>query len=215
MASSGGISGLAVAVAAAGGVLVYAGFRGINPLEALREVTSGSPPPVKGSPTDLAGVQPATAGSSGQSGLADGKRASVVSAAQKYSGDTYSQAKRRQAGFSDCSSFVDKALKDAGISPPGSAWANTANYRASGQWRTIPAAQAQPGDIAISSAHMVLITANGGTSAIGQERTGVNVRTGSVKSLFGSQSYVFKTYTGYTVSAGSGSGSGGGGGGSW
>lgn len=186
-----GISGPAVAVATIGAVLVYAGFRGVTPLQALRDIGSGAPPAVAGHPADL------TASVSSGTGSATGQRGSVVAAAQKYVGDTYSQAKRTQTGFSDCSSFVDKALKDAGIAPPGSPWASTANYRMSPAWKTIPAAQSQAGDIAISSSHMVLVTGQGGSSAIGQERTGVNVRTGSVASLFGSQSYVYKTWTGY------------------
>lgn len=210
--TSTGVSGVAVAVASLGGVLVYAGFRGVSPLQALRDVTSGSPPPVVGNPTDV--PAPATAGSSGQSGFGDGKRATVVAAAQKYAGDQYSQAKRTQPGYSDCSSFVDKALKDAGIKPPYSAWANTANYRMSPEWKTIPASQAQPGDIAISAGHMVLVTGAGGTSAIGQQNSKTDVRTGVVGNLF-SVPYVYKTYTGYTKTPGTGQGSGGGGGGSW
>jgi hypothetical protein len=210
--TSNGVNGVAVAVATFGGVLVYAGFRGVSPLQALRDVTSGSPPPVVGNPTDA--PVPATAGSSGQSGFGDGKRGTVVAAAQKYVGDQYSQAKRTQAGYSDCSSFVDKVLKDAGIKPPFSAWANTANYRMSPEWKTIPASQAQPGDIAISSGHMVLVTGAGGTSAIGQQNSKTDVRTGVVGNLF-STPYVYKTWTGYAKTPGTGQGSGGGGGGSW
>jgi cell wall-associated NlpC family hydrolase len=151
---------------------------------------------------------------SATSGFGDARRAAVVTAAQKYVSDIYSQAKRTQTGYSDCSSFVDKALRDAGITPP-STWANTAIFRMSPEWRTIPASQVQPGDIAISAAHMVIITASGGTAGIGQQRTGVNVKTGTMATLFGSQSYVFKTWTGYTAAPAAGGGDGGGGGGSW
>jgi len=130
---------------------------------------------------------------------ASGLRGAVVAGASANSGDTYSQARRTQPGYSDCSSFVDKALHSAGIKPPGATWANTTNFRLAGDWRTIPASQAQPGDIAVSVGHMVLVTGAGGSSAIGQERTGVNVRTGSVASLFGSGTkYVYRTYRGYS-----------------
>jgi hypothetical protein len=208
----GGISGLAVFVTTAGAVVAYAGFRGISPLQALREVSGGKPAPVVGKPAQIA----VSGGGGGTaSGFGDGRRATVVAAAQKYAGDLYSQEKRTQPGYSDCSSFVDKALKDAGIAPPSSPWANTALYRLSPEWRTIPASQAQPGDIAISAAHMVLITAAGGASGIGQQRKGVNVKTGSMATLFGSQSYVFKTYTGYAPGGSAGGGAGGGGTGSW
>ena len=208
--TSNGISGVAVAVAAFGGVLVYAGFRGVSPLQALRDVAGGKPPPAHGTPTTPITVTSPPS----SSGLTDPRRAAVVAAAQKYVADQYSQLQRRQPGYSDCSSFVDKALKDAGIQPPGDPWANTANFRASGDWPTIPAAQVDVGDIAISVSHMVLITAKGGSSGIGQQRPYVNVKTGDMRTLFGSQVYDFKTYRGYSHPA-AGSGSSGGGGGSW
>lgn len=195
--TSAGISGVAVAVASVGGVLVYAGFRGVSPIQALRDVSSGNPPPVTSKPLGAPDTSITHGG--------DGQRASVVAAAQKYVGDSYNQARRRQAGYSDCSSFVDKALKDAGIDPPFNEWANTANYRMSPQWKTIQKNAALPGDIAISAGHMVLVTGQGGSSAIGQQRPGVNVKTGSVSSLFGKgTNYVYKTYTGYPAATGGG-----------
>lgn len=212
--AKGGISGTGVAVTAFGAVLIYAGFRGVSPLQALRETAGGSPPPVASQSTPPLVSQ--------QSGLNSGdtRRAAVVAATQKYVGDVYSQARRREPGYSDCSSFVDKALRDVGIAPPFSPWANTANYRMSPEWRTIPANQALPGDIAIAVGHMVLITAPGGAAGIGQQRPGVNVRIGDMRTLFGSQSFVFKTYTGFKPAPGAGQGSGGQGkdekaGGSW
>lgn len=211
--TSGGINGLSIGVTTVGLVLVYAGYRGVSPLTVFKEVSGGKLPPVVGKPTP-APLGPGGGGGTA-SGFGDGRRASVVAAAQKYTGDIYSQTKRTQPGFSDCSSFVDKALKDAWIAPPFNPWANTALYRTSPEWKTIPAAQVQPGDIAISAAHMVLITAAGGTSGIGQQRSNVNVRTGNMKTLFGSQSYVFKTYTGYSATPAVGGGGGGGGTGSW
>lgn len=207
--SGNGISGVAVAVASFGAVLVYAGFRGVSPLHALRDVAGGHPPPATGKPTSPIITSPTSS-----SGLTDARRAAVVAASSKYVNDQYSQLQRRQVGYSDCSSFVDKCLKDAGIQPPGDPWANTANYRASGDWPTVDAAQVDVGDIAISISHMVLIIAKGGASGIGQERPFVNVQTGDMRKLFGSQVYVFKTYKGYSHPV-AGGGGGGGGGGSW
>jgi hypothetical protein len=197
MAASGGINGLSIGVISVGAVLVYAGFRGVSPLQVFKEVSSGKLEPVTGKPTTDPVVAAGGVGNIIINTAGDVQRGLVVSAAQKYTKDVYSQGKRTQPGFSDCSSFVDKALKDAGIAPPLNPWANTALYRISPEWKTIPASQVLPGDIAISAAHMVLITAAGGTQGIGQQRTNVNVRTGTMKELFGSQSYVFKTYTGY------------------
>lgn len=188
---------MAVSVATLGAVLVYAGLRGISPVQALRDVAGGKPPAVIGNPVTLvpsADTVPAGGSTPPPSGL----RARVVSAAQANSGDTYSQPKRRQPGYSDCSSFVCKALQAAGIKPPGSPWANTANFRLAGDWKTIPLAQTGPGDIVVNSHHMILITGAGGSSAIGQQKTGVNVRTGRASSLISGG--VARTYRGYTSS---------------
>lgn len=71
-------------------------------------------------------------------------------------------------------------------------------YRLASTWKTIPQSSSQPGDIAVNSRHMVLVTAAGGTAAIGQERTGVNVKTGTVAALMGGTGgYVYRTYKGY------------------
>jgi len=209
--ASGGLNGLSIGVTTVGAVLVYAGFRGVSPLQVFKEVSSGKLAPVTGKPTPdvVPGVTPPP------SGFGDARRSAVVAAAQKYTGDTYSQLKRTQPGFSDCSSFVDKALRDAGIKPPVTQWANTVNYASSPEWRTIPTSQVQPGDIAIGPGHMVLVTAAGGTQGIGQQRPNVNVRTGSMATLFGKVPYVFKTWTGYAKGGAAGEGSGNGGGGSW
>jgi hypothetical protein len=209
--ASGGINGLSIGVTTVGVVLVYAGFRGVSPLTVFKEVSGGKLPPVTGKPT----TDPTTGAPALPSGFGDSRRAAVVAAAQKYTGDIYSQAKRTQPGYSDCSSFVDKALRDTGIAPPMNPWANTALYRISPEWKKIPASQVQPGDIAISSAHMVLITSAGGASGIGQQKPNVNVRTGNMATLFGSQTYWFMTWTGYTKSGAAGEGSGSSGGGSW
>lgn len=184
-----GLSGVAVAFMGLGGVLVYAGFRGVSPAEALRAVAGGKPEPVEGHPVELVGAS--------VGGIIAGAAASgsVVAAAQPYMNDRYSQARRREPGWSDCSSFVDKVLEGVGIPPPVK-WAASANYRLTTEWRTIPAAQAKPGDIAVSGGHIVLVTAPGGASAIGQQNPRVNVRTGSVANLMGRQSYVYRTYVG-------------------
>jgi cell wall-associated NlpC family hydrolase len=188
MTTSTGISGTAVAVATAGAVLVYAGLRGVSPLQAVRDAAGGKPPPVTGKPTT--DPVPLSSNNAG--------RNAVVAAAQKYMSDKYSQLKRTQPGYSDCSSFVDKALMDAGISPPQFKWAATANYRLSTEWVNTTAASSGPGDIAVSATHMVLITGAGGSSAIGQQNPRANVRTGTVAQLMTNAGpYVYKTYKGY------------------
>jgi hypothetical protein len=189
VANGNGISGLAVAIAAVGGILVYAGFKGKTPIGALREVSSGKPSPVSSVGTTLGGTAGNAAGAVG--GVIAGTT-NVSAAAQKYVGDRYSQEKRTQVGWSDCSSFCDKIFTDIGIPPPVK-WAATANYRVSPNWVNIPLSQTRPGDIAINGHHMVMITAAGGTAAIGQQNPRVNVRTGTVQALM-SNDYVCKRY---------------------
>lgn len=183
-----GISGVSVALAAAGGILIYAGFKNMSPVGALRDVSTGKPSGISNVSTDLsAGVSLA------QGAVSVAQGAAVLSVASKYEKDKYSQARRTQTGWSDCSSFCDKILTDMGIPTPVK-WASTANFRISGSWVNIPLADTKPGDIAINSHHMVMITASGGAAAIGQQNTNVNVRTGTVKDLM-SNDYVCKRYT--------------------
>jgi hypothetical protein len=195
--TTGGINGTALFAAAVGGVLVYAGFAGVSPAAALRSISTGRPAapgtqPVLLAGTDLGIVAAGVAGNA--------LRSQVVAAAGKYMGDRYSQLRRRQPGWSDCSSFVDKCLRDAGIKPPYDPWANTTLYLMSPEWRTIPAAAVLPGDIAVAVGHMVLITAAGAAMAVGQENPRINVRTGPPGSLFSrSEHYVFKTWRGYSA----------------
>lgn len=194
--ADGGISGLAVAFATAGGLLVYAGLKNLSPAAALRDVSTGRPSPVVDQGVELSGAAASAAVGGlgvGAGGAAAAAGGAVAAAAAKYMGDRYSQLRRTRAGWSDCSSFADKVLSDVGIRPPVR-WASTANYRASPEWVTIPREQARAGDIAISSGHMVLVTGTAGASAIGQQNPRVNVRTGSVDQLMGSQSYVYKRY---------------------
>lgn len=188
MASGKGISGVAVAIAAAGALVAYAGFRGVSPLDALRDLGHGRVPKV---PHRSANLDP---------GLSAGRAAAdligtsgIVRAALQYKGDQYSQARRWQDGYSDCSSFVGKALKAVGIDPPPGS--TTAGYYLSDRWMTIPLDQARAGDIVVSAtaatigAHMVLVTGPG--QAIGQQNSRDDVETGSIKNLMAGTRYKY------------------------
>ena len=48
-------------------------------------------------------------------GLDKVKVEKFIAAAMKYKGDTYSQLKRMEKGYSDCSSLIYKALRDSGL----------------------------------------------------------------------------------------------------
>jgi hypothetical protein len=116
----------------------------------------------------------------------------LVQAVQAYRGDKYSQARRWQNGYSDCSSFVGKGMKALGLDPGGS---TTLTYLASSKWSTISKSSAGAGDIAVNSSHMVLITGNG--TAIGQENPRRNVQEGSLSDLMsGTGPYVVRRYKG-------------------
>lgn len=180
--ASGGISGTAVAVATGGAVLIYAGFRGVNPAQALRDVASGKAPAVEATSAGLtagggAGVIPA--GYVPGSGV--GGR--LVQAAMQHRSEKYSQARRWQPGFSDCSSFVGKALKDIGITPPGASV--TGSYLVWRGARTVPRSQIREGDLLVSGGHIVIAMSGG--QAIGQQNGRQNVQIGPISSLMSGQ----------------------------
>lgn len=171
-----GISGLSVGVITAGGLLVYAGIRGVSPLQALRDVSTGQPPAVP----DRVPIGGDVAQSAEQAGA-------VTGALSSFTTDKYSQLKRTRPGFSDCSSFVCKVYHSKGIAKPDGRmeWPNTTAFASSPAFETVTREETVPGDIAVvSGKHMVMITANGGTAAIGQQNPTVNVRTGSIEALF-------------------------------
>lgn len=202
--ASGGVPGVAVGMAGVAALLMYAGFRGVSPIEALRDVATGEP---KGL-ADQAGMHEALwegvsgqgAGGSG-SGAAQASLSGVsvagphpefVTAAGEFAHDVYSQARRWKPGYSDCSSFVGKALKRAGVTPPGAS--TTSSYLA---WRkAVPVSKSEigAGDFLVSSGHMALALNN--SMAIGQQRAGRNVQVGPIASIMWGQSWVALRYTG-------------------
>lgn len=196
---------MAVGMAGAAALLIYGGFRGLNPLDALREVATGKP---KGLADQAAAHEalwegvPSSGGGTGSgaaqaslSGISvTGPHPEIVTAAGAFAGDVYSQARRWQPGFSDCSSFPGKALKSIGITPPGAS--TTSSYLA---WRKLaPIAKSEigAGDFLVSSGHMAIAINN--STAIGQQRTGVNVKVGPISQIMWGQSWVALRYTGST-----------------
>jgi cell wall-associated NlpC family hydrolase len=200
-----GISGLSVGAVVAGGVLVYAGIRGVSVPTALREVVSGSgPTPLdRGAPVGAAVANLATAGGAYSAGTALGSSValggispvsgSLVAAALKYRGDHYSMARRWDPGFSDCSSFVGKAFKDIGIKPPGASVC--VSYLGWSKLRKINRKQLAAGDLCVTATHMSLATGN--NTAIGQQNSRENVQTGTPESImYGVGTVTYLRYTG-------------------
>jgi len=196
--ASSGLSGLSVGVITVGGLLVYAGIRGVTPLQALRDVSSGKPPTI---PNQGASVD--SGGNVAQ--LGQGTVGTITAGARMFAADKYSQARRTEPGYSDCSSFVDKAYHAAGIELPDGRmkWPNTTAFATAPAWRTINASETKPGDIALAISptghnHMVLITAAGAAEAIGQQNPLTNVKTGTIPQLFANVGgdIVYRTYIG-------------------
>lgn len=206
--AGGGVPGIAVGMAGAAALLMYAGFRGTTPLDALRDVATGKPKGLAeqaGARTalwDAVAAEGAAGGGAGggigQASLQGGTHPEFVTAAGHYSHDIYSRPKRWQKGYSDCSSFAGKALKDCGVTPPGAS--TTTSYLA---WRkAVPISKSQigAGDLLVSSGHMAIAVNN--TTAIGQQREGRNVQVGPISQIMWGQSWVALRYTG-TSSKGS------------
>lgn len=194
--ASGGISGVAVALAAGGGVLIYAGFQGQSPLAALKDITSGktkalTPGTVSftNDPTTIGSVVPASFATGSASAI--GVR--LAAAAVTHRNEKYSQAKRWADGFSDCSSFVGKSLKDVGITPPGGS--TTVSYRTWTALKTVSRDEIQTGDILSGPGHVAI--ALDSTRAIGQQNGRQNVRVDAIDSImFGQPGWVPRRYVG-------------------
>jgi hypothetical protein len=190
----------AVLLVTVGGVLAYAGFTNRNPLEALRELSTGKP----AVPRNTSGIDPEEYSSTAKrySGdiptdiIAGEGIPALPHAVARFSGDKYSQLKRWQNGYSDCSSFVGKGLKSLGVKPPGPS--TTTAYLSSKDWKRIPSSDARSGDVAVSLNHMVVYTTN--SRGIGQQNPRSNVKRGAVKDLMvGNTPYVTLRFVGGTA----------------
>jgi hypothetical protein len=192
-----GVSGLGLAIATGGALLVYAGLKDVSPLDALRDIASGRP---SGVPSHSAGYSPSGDASSDTftwqkaSKVPQGAAFSpLVAAVWQFRADTYSQAKRWQPGYSDCSSWVGKGFKSLGITPPGGS--TTWDYLSWDQLHKVTTGGA--GDLVISTSHMAVLTGPG--TAIGQQSPKSNVRTGPIKDvMYGAGSYAIYRYVGPT-----------------
>lgn len=198
-----GISGVGVGVVTGGALLIYAGLQGVNPLAALRDIASGHPsaiPNVNGSRSTVAAVPGGPAITGGAVGYPP-----LLQAVQAFKGDHYSQARRWQPGYSDCSSFVGKGFKALGITPPGAS--TTLEYLAWSHLHKIPdARESGPGDLLISTSHMAVVIDR--SSAIGQQNPTRNVATGTWSDImYGSGGYGIFRYRGSSDSGSSSSSS--------
>lgn len=180
MGTRAGVPGIAVALTAGGALLIYAGVRGVNPVTALREVAAGQTEPigsVRARLDDSVGGGIVQASSSSGPAPA-GTHPEIADASSRYRGDRYSQAKRAQAGWSDCSSFAAKCMRAAGINVGN---LTTTGFMGWSAMRRIPRADIARGDLLINTVHMAI--ALDGATAIGQQNPRRNVATGSFEAI--------------------------------
>lgn len=122
----------------------------------------------------------------------------LVGALKPYVNDTYSQPRRWENGYSDCSTFVGKGLKRLGIDPPGAS--TTADYYIWPKLQEIARSQVVAGDFLIYRTplrgHIAIAISK--EEAIGQQRPGRNVQTGSIENniMYGNKPFKCFRYVG-------------------
>lgn len=177
-----GLSGLGVSIVTAGGLLIYAGIRGVTPLQALRDATSGRPVGVPNTPGSSTAISNVALSAEGR-----GIGVAALTASAAFQADKYSQLSRTQAGFSDCSSFICKGFHAVGVAKPDglTEWPTTGMFADSPWWRTISFFESMPGDIAVvPGKHMVFVTAGNGAQGMGQQNPASGVKSGPIATLF-------------------------------
>lgn len=188
--ASAGVSGLAVTLTAAGGVLLIAGIRNQTPFDIVRAVlkqpTSGK---TLGAPLAAAqsGVSVAQAAGSAAAGAIAGSAVgagvslgsaigggALVAEARRHLGAKYVFAAAGPTTF-DCSGLVVYCLRKTLI-PNCIRFTtfNASSYLAGQGWHRVTAAQFQSGDVIIRSGHMGIATSN--TTYINAPHTGTVVK---------------------------------------
>jgi cell wall-associated NlpC family hydrolase len=187
------VSGLGVAVATGGMLLIYGGLTGENPLDALRALASGHPPAVPDQPGSRSTTATINGSSGGDLGKADDNGfPQLLASCGQFDHDVYSEAHRWDPGKSDCSSYIGKGFKGIGIRPPGAS--TTLEYLAWSHLKPIAKSVCGPGDLLISPTHMAIVVNR--TLAKGQQNPRSNVRTGSHADIMaGSASWGYYRYT--------------------
>lgn len=177
MAQQAGVNGLALGVATAGGLLIYAGLRGENPLTALRGVLTGSPAPVPAGkpvtvdvPSDWGGGDFGT-GTDAGTGIA--ARAVQIALAQV--GKPYKWAGKGPDTF-DCSGLVSYAYIHAGLM---TSYLTSWGFATSPKFRKVKRQEVQPGDVLWRLGHVAMYIGNG--QIVEAPRRGIPVRTRVVK----------------------------------
>jgi cell wall-associated NlpC family hydrolase len=147
------MSGVAVGMAVAGGLLVWSGLSGRHPLDVLRSLARGEPP----GPLPASSFQPVSVGTA-QAAVTSVSSNTIVATAMRHRGrHPYRYGAGHgvwncQAGAPlDCSAFASCVLHELGLlaSPK-----NTTAFLAWSGATTVAWEQRQPGDLIIWPSHM-------------------------------------------------------------
>lgn len=154
MPTGGGLNGVALTIAAGGGVLVWSGLQNKSVADALRGLITKTAP--KDAPTStwqgssLTGPPANLTSSAGATALGDQVAADVM----RYLGVPYKWGGATPDGW-DCSGLVTWVLHhDFGIALPSSVHTVTAQFYVWGGAKTIPDAQRAPGDLVCYPSHI-------------------------------------------------------------
>ncbi|MFE4960423.1 C40 family peptidase [Streptomyces sp. NPDC056653] len=187
MPKSAGISGAGIAMATAGGYLMYCGIKDVALAQGLRDLTSGTLPQgaaatsggaVERAAFRLAGGGGAaagggTAGAVQAGAVSGGPHPELARAALAYLGVRYVWGGTTPNGL-DCSGLVQLAFHDIGVSAPRS----TYTQEPWTQLQTISAGQAGAGDLVFWPGHVAIVTAPG--TVVHAPHPGTVVRTEQV-----------------------------------
>jgi len=163
-------SGFALAAVLGGVVFLYAGIRGVSVLKSIQAVIQGKAPSTVAQSQPIAATSGVLVASTSAAGSAGG--AVSGSGATRYQGHCYLYGGApglTGAGCWDCSSFVNWYIgHDLGRPIPGVAhYDGSSHGPATGSWLiwsgavTIPASQAQDGDIVVWPTHMGIYLGGG------------------------------------------------------
>lgn len=187
MARSAGIPGLAVALAAGGSYLLYAGLGNIPVLEGLRALLRGElPAPRPPAPAEIPealqfsnNVIAGNAVPAPPSNLAE----KIVDVTMDHVGVPYKLGGNDPSGW-DCSGMVTWVLRTCGVGGLPSARPTALQYLTWSGATTVPRDQCQPGDLACWAGHIGIAT---------NQNNMVNAPT------FGVPTRVQKIYAGVTI----------------